>query len=79
MIEIKDLSRQINLNNLTFYFKDKRISPINFIGFKAPLHFYRDIFDGDIELAKAEKNQKQFKLNLNEIIKGNPKKNNKKY
>ena len=74
MKQIKDLSRQIDLNNLTFYFKNKSISLINFIGFKTPLHLYRDIFGGNIELAKAENYQKQFKLNLNEIAKENPKK-----
>ena len=64
MSEIKNLSRQIDLNNSTYYFKDKSIIPINFIGFKSPLHLYRDIFDGNIELAKAEEDQKQFKLDL---------------
>ena len=53
MSEIKYLSRQIDLNNLTYYFKNKT-SSINFIGFKAPLHLYRDILKGDIKLAKAE-------------------------
>ena len=65
MIEIKDLRRQIDLNNLTYYFKGKSISLINVIGFKAPSHFCRDIFDGSIELAKAEKDKKQFKLDSN--------------
>ena len=73
MNEIKDSSKQIDLNNLACYFKNKSISPIN-IGFKVPLHLYGDIFDGNIELAKAEEDQKQFKLDLNEIKKGNPKK-----
>ena len=77
MSEIKDLSRQIDLNNSTYYFKNKSVSPINFTGFKAPLHLYRDIFDGNIELEKAEKDQKQFKLDLNEVTKGNPKKQSK--
>ena len=63
--ETKDLSRQINLNNSTYYFKNKNATSINFIGFKAPLHFYRDIFDGNIELAKAEEDQEQFKSDLN--------------
>ena len=74
MNEIKDSSKQIDLNNLTCYFKNKSISPINVIGFKVPLHLYGDIFDGNIELAKAEEDQKQFKLDLNEIKKENPKK-----
>ena len=38
MSKINDLSRQINFNNLIYHFKDKSISPINFIGFKASLH-----------------------------------------
>ena len=41
MSEIRDWSRQIDLNNLTYYFKTKSISPINYIGFEAPLHLYR--------------------------------------
>ena len=44
MREIKHLSRQINFNNLTYYFKNKSVNPINFIGFKAPLHIYRYIW-----------------------------------
>ena len=35
------------------------------------------IYIGNIELAKAEENQEQFKSYLNEIIRGNPKKKSK--
>ena len=35
MNEIKDFNREIDFNNLTYYFKRKINSPINFIGFKA--------------------------------------------
>ena len=38
------------------------------------MHIHRDIHDGNIELAKTEKDQGQFKLDLNEITRGNPKK-----
>ena len=31
MIEMKDLSIQIDLNNSTYYFKDKSISPITLL------------------------------------------------
>ena len=61
MNEINYLSRQIHLNNSTYYFKNKIVSPINFIGFKAPLHLYRDIFDDNIELPK-KKNENNFKM-----------------
>ena len=57
MSEIKDLNRQIDHNNLTYCFKDKSISPINFIRFKAPLYICKDILNGNIELAKAEENR----------------------
>ena len=77
MNEIRDLSRKIDLNNLTYYFKGKRIIPTNFVGFKAPLHLYRDIFNANIEVPKSEENQKQFKLDLNEITRRNPKKKSK--
>ena len=70
MSEIKDLSKQIDLNNLTYFFKDKSVSPINVIGFKAPLHLCRDIFNGNIKVAKVEEDRKQFKLDLNEITRG---------
>ena len=74
MSEIKYLSRQIDFDNLTYYLKSKNISPINFIGFKATLHLYRDIFDGNIKLAKAEEDQKKFKSDLNAITWENTKK-----
>ena len=63
MSEIKDLRRKIELNNLTYYFKSTSIFPINFIGFRAPLHLFRDIFTGNIE--KAEEYKKKFKSDLN--------------
>ena len=38
------------------------------------MHLYRDIFDGNIKLAKAEEDQKQFKSDLNEMTRGNTQK-----
>ena len=72
MAEIKNLSIQIDINNLTYYFKNENNSTITFSGFKAILHLYRDIFNGNVKLAKAEEDQKQFKSDLNEIKRGNP-------
>ena len=74
MSETKDLSKQIDPNNLIYYFKDKSISPINFVGFKVPLYLYRDISNGNIKLEKAEEDQEQFKSDLNERTRANPKK-----
>ena len=33
--EIHNISKQIDFNNLIYYFKDENISPIHFIGFRA--------------------------------------------
>ena len=77
MSEIKNLRRQIDLNNLTYYLRVKSISPINFIGFKAALYLYRDIFSADIELAKAEEDRKKLKSELVEITRANPKERSK--
>ena len=53
MGEIRDLGRQINFNNLTYYFKSKDIAPINFIDFKGPLNLDKNIFSGDTSIEKA--------------------------
>ena len=45
MGEIQNLSKQINFNNLIYYFKNES-GPKIFIGFKGPLHFYKSIKDG---------------------------------
>ena len=37
MIEIRNLSKQIDFDNLTYVYKGES-APINFIGFKGPLH-----------------------------------------
>ena len=63
MTEIKDLSKCIDLNNWTYYFKNKHASPINLITFRGQFHLYRDVFNGNIELVKAGKD----KNNLNSI------------
>ena len=73
MSEIQDIAKQIDFNNLTYYFTDLNLAPINFIKFKGPMHIYNDIKNGNTPIEKIEEDQKQFKLELNEIRK-NPKK-----
>ena len=51
------LSKLIDFNDLPHYFKGK-ISPGNFIGFKGPLAFYKNINGGYTTLGKAEENKK---------------------
>ena len=38
-----NMSKQIHLNDLIYYFKSKDITLINLIGFKDPLHNYKNI------------------------------------
>ena len=71
MDEMKDLSRKTDLNNLIYFFKSKDSSLITVVGFKAPLHFYKKILNGNTKLSKAEENQEQFKSTLNEITRRN--------
>ena len=44
-----------------------------FIRFRGPLHIFKRIENCNVLLWKAEKEQKQLKLQLNEITKQNPK------
>ena len=67
--EIQNLSKQINFNNLIYNFKGKN-GPKSFIGFKGPLGFYKNIKDGYTTLEKAEESQKNFKSDINQIVKG---------
>ena len=72
MEEIRDLSKQIDFNNLTYNYKGK-IAPKNFVVFKGPLNFYKNFDDGNITLGKTEEKLKEFKSDINEIIKGSKK------
>ena len=62
MVEIRDQSKKIDFNNLTYIFKGKTAST-NFIGFKGPLHFFKSIYSGDIALEHVEKHKKNLKQN----------------
>ena len=46
MSEIQDMVKQIEFNNLTYYFLGSNISAICFIKFKGPMHIYNNIKNG---------------------------------
>ena len=73
MVEIRDLDRQTDFRNVSYYFKGKDSSPINLIGFRGPLNLYKNIIKGNIKQSKAEEYRKQFKPNPTETTRGNPK------
>ena len=56
--KIQNLSKQIDFNNLIYYFKSKNDTE-NFIGFKVPLGFYKNIKDGYTTIKKLEENKKK--------------------
>ena len=63
---------KISVNKLiliNYYFQGES-APINFIGFKGQLNFYKNIKDGYITLEKVKENQKKIKLDINKIVKG---------
>ena len=53
MEEIRDFSKQIDFNNLLYHYKSKTV-PKNFVSFKGPLKFYKNIKEGIIKLEKTE-------------------------
>ena len=75
MSEIQDMVKQIEFNNLTYYFLGSNVSAISFIRFKDPKHIYNNIKNGKTSIWKIEQDQEQFKSDLNEITRGNSKRN----
>ena len=66
---INTSNEKVKYNNLTYHFFQKRESkPVSFIDFNCQLGLLRKIRDDDIELKIGRKNQKEFKSNLNEIV-----------
>ena len=60
MEEIRDLSKQIDFNNLIYHYKSENVPKI-FLCFKGPIKIFKNIKEGNITL----KNQKNNKINLN--------------
>ena len=71
MAEIRNSSK-IDFSNLKYTFKDRNNAPIDFIGFKDPLHVFKGIHNGDMPLEDVEKEQIKLKSDLGHIRQGNP-------
>ena len=61
---LNNLIKQIDFNTLIYYYKS---ASKNFIEFKGPLNFYKNIKEGYITLEKAEEKQIAFKSSINKI------------
>ena len=57
LAKILESYEPIDFNNLVCHFKKPNIYSISFIDFKAPLHIFKDIYDGDKTLEDIEKEQ----------------------
>ena len=80
LVKIQKSSKLIDFNNLIYFYKGNT-APIEFIGYKGPLHIFKSIHKGDKTLEDIEKEQIEFKRYLGEIKQENLKKdlkNNKK-
>ena len=74
------MRNKIDFNNLTYNFRGQT-SSINFGKFRSPMYIYGHMKNGDTTLQQVEKQQKDFKKELNEITSGSPKhkSNNQSY
>ena len=65
MFETDKLSKEIDFNNLIYYYTGKS-APNFFVCFKGPLIMYDDIKNSQIGLQKEEKTQKEIRSELKE-------------
>ena len=70
MDEMLKMSGKIDFDNLIYNFKGPT-SSINFGKFGDPVYIYGHMKNGDTTLQQVEKQQKEFKKELNEITFGN--------
>ena len=71
---MQKLSKEIDFKNLIYHFKTLSISSINFIKFKGLLILLNKIENCNTSSKKkAEEEQDDFRLDLREIMSGNPK------
>ena len=71
MDEILKMSREIDYKNLVYGFKGPT-SSISFSKFAGPMYTYDQLKNGETTLQQVEKQQKDFKRELNEITSENP-------
>ena len=72
MNEILKIRKKIDYDNLIYNFKGNT-DPINIAKFEGPIYIYDDMKNGKTTLQQIEKQQKDFKKELNEITSENPK------
>ena len=67
------MDKKIKYNNLIYYNRNCKLSPIKFIEFKSPMHIYNDKNMVKHQQKKQQKIKKKFKSKPNKVITENPK------
>ena len=73
LAKIRESYKPVDFNDVTYNFKDLRISPVSFIKFKGPLRIFKSIHNGDIPLEDIEKEQQELKKRFRWDKAGRPK------
>ena len=73
LAKIRESYKPIDFNDLTYNFKDSRITPVDFIEFKGLMHIFKSIHHGDKTLEDTEKEQEEFREKLGYVRQRNPK------
>ena len=72
LAKIRESCKPIDFNDLTYNFKDLKITSVDFIKFKDPLYIFKSIHNGDTPLEDIEKEQIEFRRDLGRIKQGDP-------
>ena len=72
LAKIRESYKPIDFIDLTYNFKDSKITPVGFIKFKGPLHIFKSIHNGYMPLQDIKKEQIQLKRDLGCIKQGDP-------
>ena len=75
--EFNNLKENINPNNLVYKFKTEGRIPKDFSNYQNPVDLFINLRDFNVNLRKVLKHQIEFKSDLSEIKKGNPKSKSK--
>ena len=68
--KIRESYEPVDFYDVTYSFKNSRISSIGFSKFKGPLHSFKSIHNGDTALEDVEKEQIELKRDLGRIKQG---------
>ena len=72
LAKIRESYKPTDFNDLTYNSKDSRITSVDFIKFKVPLHVFKSLHNGDKDIENIEKEQIEFKRDLGRIKQGDP-------